>query len=250
MIIFMGLDSGSSRRWPSCAKETNRRLTPSRMFHLVWLGGIQLIGRAPLLKLGRLNYGRVKYWTILENPRLSERFSPGRERLTWEGEILEYTGRFSPERELSRLGEKYHFGAVGTGLEKKKSERRELFKDKKLGYSSKSLRRGKILRLEAVSVELEKFPRTKSNTHRVSVHGSSLEREILAWARERLTWEGEILGYTGGSSLERERLTWEGEILGYTGRFSPERKLSRLGEKWHFGTVETVRFSLERESLA
>ncbi|KAF1871997.1 hypothetical protein Lal_00012216 [Lupinus albus] len=46
--------------------------------------------------------------------RLSERFSPERERLTWDGEILEYTGRFSPERELSRLGEKYHFGSVGT----------------------------------------------------------------------------------------------------------------------------------------
>ncbi|KAF1884287.1 hypothetical protein Lal_00042939 [Lupinus albus] len=29
----------------------------------------------------------------------------------------------------------------------------------------------------------------------------------------------------------RERLTWEGEILEYTGRFSPERELSRLGEK-------------------
>ncbi|KAF1879555.1 hypothetical protein Lal_00006022 [Lupinus albus] len=51
-------------------------------------------------------------------------------------------------------------------------------------------------------------------------------------------------------SPERERLTYEGEILGYTEGFSPERKLSRLGEKWHFGTVETVRFSLERESLA
>ncbi|KAF1879728.1 hypothetical protein Lal_00039740 [Lupinus albus] len=46
--------------------------------------------------------------------RLSERFSPERERLTWEGQILENRGRFSPEPELSRLGEKYHFGAVGT----------------------------------------------------------------------------------------------------------------------------------------
>ncbi|KAF1891598.1 hypothetical protein Lal_00008026 [Lupinus albus] len=51
-------------------------------------------------------------------------------------------------------------------------------------------------------------------------------------------------------SLERERFTWEGEILGYTGGFSPERELSRLGEKCHFGAVATVRFSLERESLA
>ncbi|KAF1886010.1 hypothetical protein Lal_00021289 [Lupinus albus] len=41
--------------------------------------------------------------------RLSERFFPGRERLTWEGEILGYTGRFSPEREWSRLGEKMMF---------------------------------------------------------------------------------------------------------------------------------------------
>ncbi|KAF1860420.1 hypothetical protein Lal_00037762 [Lupinus albus] len=48
------------------------------------------------------------------NPRLSERFSPGREKLTWEGEILGYTRGFSLERELSRLGEKWHFGTVDT----------------------------------------------------------------------------------------------------------------------------------------
>ncbi|KAF1863072.1 hypothetical protein Lal_00018919 [Lupinus albus] len=48
-------------------------------------------------------------------------------------------------------------------------------------------------------------------------------------------------------SLGRERFTWEGEILGYIGEFSPERELSRLGEKWHFGAVDTVRLSLERE---
>ncbi|KAF1892722.1 hypothetical protein Lal_00042613 [Lupinus albus] len=45
-------------------------------------------------------------------------------------------------------------------------------------------------------------------------------------------------------SLERERFTWEGEILGYTGGFLPERELSRLGEKCYFGAVATVRFSL------
>ncbi|KAF1874102.1 hypothetical protein Lal_00041546 [Lupinus albus] len=37
--------------------------------------------------------------------RLSEGFSPQRERLTWEGEILGYTGGFSLERELGRLSE-------------------------------------------------------------------------------------------------------------------------------------------------
>ncbi|KAF1865917.1 hypothetical protein Lal_00033378 [Lupinus albus] len=52
------------------------------------------------------------------------------------------------------------------------------------------------------------------------------------------------------SSLERERFNWEGEILGYTGGFSLEREMSCLGEKWHLGLVDTVRFSLERESLA
>ncbi|KAF1870711.1 hypothetical protein Lal_00026374 [Lupinus albus] len=35
------------------------------------------------------------------NPRLSERFSPGREKLTWECEILGYTGGFSPRREMA-----------------------------------------------------------------------------------------------------------------------------------------------------
>ncbi|KAF1894767.1 hypothetical protein Lal_00021061 [Lupinus albus] len=48
-------------------------------------------------------------------------------------------------------------------------------------------------------------------------------------------------------SPERERITWESEILGYTGGFSPERELSRLSEKWQFGAVDTVRLSLERE---
>ncbi|KAF1862577.1 hypothetical protein Lal_00014117 [Lupinus albus] len=48
-------------------------------------------------------------------------------------------------------------------------------------------------------------------------------------------------------SPERERITWEGEILGYTGRFSFERELPRLGEKWQTGAFDTVRFSLERE---
>ncbi|KAF1859993.1 hypothetical protein Lal_00027841 [Lupinus albus] len=45
---------------------------------------------------------RYQFW----KSRLSERFSPEREGITWEGEILGYTGGFSPERELSRLGEK------------------------------------------------------------------------------------------------------------------------------------------------
>ncbi|KAF1867860.1 hypothetical protein Lal_00012756 [Lupinus albus] len=51
---------------------------------------------------------RVKEETEEESwkPRLSERFSPERERITWDGEILGYTRGFSPERELSRLGEK------------------------------------------------------------------------------------------------------------------------------------------------
>ncbi|KAF1894675.1 hypothetical protein Lal_00027053 [Lupinus albus] len=48
------------------------------------------------------------------DPRLSERFSPERERITWEGEILDYTGRFSPEREFPRLGEKWQTGVVVT----------------------------------------------------------------------------------------------------------------------------------------
>ncbi|KAF1881728.1 hypothetical protein Lal_00032199, partial [Lupinus albus] len=60
--------------------------------------------------------------------RLSERFSPERERITWEGEILGYTGGFSPERELSRLGEKWQFWAVnpkhilGLELEEKREK--------------------------------------------------------------------------------------------------------------------------------
>ena len=58
MIYFTGEVSGSSPGWPSCAKEKNRRLT--------WLlhacsplgsGGYSSVGRAPLLQLGRCDYG-------------------------------------------------------------------------------------------------------------------------------------------------------------------------------------------------
>ncbi|KAF1894174.1 hypothetical protein Lal_00004096, partial [Lupinus albus] len=58
---------------------------------------------------------REKSW----DSRLSERFLPGRERLTWEGEILGYTEGFSTERELARLGEK--------GSTRRRGERREIF---------------------------------------------------------------------------------------------------------------------------
>ncbi|KAF1870539.1 hypothetical protein Lal_00025666 [Lupinus albus] len=45
-------------------------------------------------------------------PRLIQRFSLERERCIWEGEILGYTGGFSPERELYHPGEKWQFWAV------------------------------------------------------------------------------------------------------------------------------------------
>ncbi|KAF1874311.1 hypothetical protein Lal_00013750 [Lupinus albus] len=37
-------------------------------------------------------------------PRLIERFSPERKRISWEGEILDYTRGFSPGREMAILG--------------------------------------------------------------------------------------------------------------------------------------------------
>ncbi|KAF1865927.1 hypothetical protein Lal_00033389 [Lupinus albus] len=37
-------------------------------------------------------------------PRLIERFSPERKRISWEGEILDYTGGFSTGREMAILG--------------------------------------------------------------------------------------------------------------------------------------------------
>ncbi|KAF1869459.1 hypothetical protein Lal_00022865 [Lupinus albus] len=95
------------------------------------------------------------------DPRLSERFSFGRERFTWEGEILGHTGEFSPERELSRLGEKWHFGAFDTGENfKEKRERRAFQEQGALGLILE-LEKREILRLEVVSVEFEKLPRAE-----------------------------------------------------------------------------------------
>ncbi|KAF1873986.1 hypothetical protein Lal_00041426 [Lupinus albus] len=49
----------------------------------------------------------ILFFTLYQSweSHLSERFSPGRERLTWEGEIMGYTEGFSLERELFRLSE-------------------------------------------------------------------------------------------------------------------------------------------------
>ncbi|CAI8583167.1 unnamed protein product [Vicia faba] len=59
MIYFTGEVSGSSPGWPSCAKEKNKRktdLTPLCMLQL-GSGGYSSVGRAPLLQLGRCDYG-------------------------------------------------------------------------------------------------------------------------------------------------------------------------------------------------
>ncbi|CAI8591870.1 unnamed protein product [Vicia faba] len=62
MIYFTGEVSGSSPGWPSCAKEKNKRktdLTPLCMLQL-GSGGYSSVGRAPLLQLGRCDYGNGK----------------------------------------------------------------------------------------------------------------------------------------------------------------------------------------------
>ncbi|KAF1859189.1 hypothetical protein Lal_00001020 [Lupinus albus] len=74
-------------------------------------------------------------------PRLSERFSPERERVTWEGEILGYTGGFSPERELSRLEKRENRDfqeqrALGLILE---LEKRVNMSDKRDGVTNENL---------------------------------------------------------------------------------------------------------------
>ncbi|KAF1870608.1 hypothetical protein Lal_00025925 [Lupinus albus] len=79
----------------------------------------------------------------------------------------------------------------------------------------------------------------------------SLKRGILAQARdsrsrENLTYQSWKSCLSERFSPERERITWEGEILGYTGGFSPERELSRLGENWQFGAVDTVNMNDEK----
>ncbi|KAF1873949.1 hypothetical protein Lal_00013914 [Lupinus albus] len=66
----------------------------------------------------RYDFFATNFWVLLSrvlhgffvqrDSRLSEKGSPGG------GEILDYTGGFSPERELSRLGEKWQFWAVDT----------------------------------------------------------------------------------------------------------------------------------------
>ncbi|KAF1894407.1 hypothetical protein Lal_00027104 [Lupinus albus] len=138
-------------------------------------------------------------------------------------------------------------GQMGENFEEKR-ERRAFQEQGALGLILE-LEKREILKLEAVSVELEKLPRTKPNTHRALIAShtchASTDFELCNSCND------DFLDITvDPHDVElycTNLLTWEGETLGNTGGFSPERELSRLGEKWHFGTVDTVRFSLERE---
>ncbi|KAF1881609.1 hypothetical protein Lal_00039825 [Lupinus albus] len=72
-------------------------------------------------------------------------------------------------------------------------------------------------------------------------HCPKLPQSVNAVRVERPRSTGRVFTMSGA-----EASIVDGLIKG----FSLERELSRLGEKWHFGAVETVRFSLMRESLA
>lgn len=59
MIYFTGEVSGSSPGWPSCAGEKKRieKASDSFMYATLDSGGYSSVGRAPLLQLGRCDYG-------------------------------------------------------------------------------------------------------------------------------------------------------------------------------------------------
>ncbi|KAF1868089.1 hypothetical protein Lal_00034031 [Lupinus albus] len=204
---------------------------------------------------------REKTIVVLGESRLGEKGSPGRVK-SWT--ILE-----------SRLGEKWHFGTVET-------VRFSLEREAKLWleYISKCVKFEMGLRPELRVTfgheEISDFP-TLVNKCRMSEdnvrmrdaaafhygpqrnfsHGKG-KGKVFQEERKPYSPPTSSLGHTshgpkthtnaGGSRLNSQSLfTWEGEIQDYTGGFSPERELSRLGEKWYFGIVEIVRFSLERE---
>ncbi|KAF1898757.1 hypothetical protein Lal_00000659 [Lupinus albus] len=137
------------------------------------------------------------------------------------------SSRLKVEILSSRVIHFSHEDDEDTNITKRRKEEdlSRLSKTKLQDLESQSL--GKILRLEAVSVELEKLPRTKPNTHR-----DSRLSEVFSPGRERLTWEGEIMGYTGGFSLERElaRLSEKGSTERVNSWAILEN--SRLSEGW------------------
>ncbi|KAF1860326.1 hypothetical protein Lal_00037665 [Lupinus albus] len=59
------------------------------------------------------------------------------------------------------------------------------------------------------------------------------------WRRRKVICSKSSAVSVMGFSPVRERLTWEGEILGYTGGFSPERGLARLREEGSNGRVKS-----------
>ncbi|KAF1888284.1 hypothetical protein Lal_00046695 [Lupinus albus] len=106
------------------ARDHGRMVTPSG----AWTSGVD--------DPARVCIDMYVYATGSWKPRLSERFSPERERITWEGEIVGYTGGFSLERELSRLGEKWQFWVVDTcnrlhnpGLELEEKREKRAFQE-------------------------------------------------------------------------------------------------------------------------
>lgn len=57
MIYFTGEVSGSSPGWPSCAGERIEEASDYFMHAPLGSGGYSSVGRAPLLQLGRCDYG-------------------------------------------------------------------------------------------------------------------------------------------------------------------------------------------------
>ncbi|KAF1878103.1 hypothetical protein Lal_00022763 [Lupinus albus] len=98
------------------AENTKKELASAIIMHDYPLSIVDLVGfrRKSGYYLIYVDFKQSKDGYHSSDPRLGERFSFERERITWEGEILDYTRRFSPERELPRLGEKWQTGAVDT----------------------------------------------------------------------------------------------------------------------------------------
>ncbi|KAF1882322.1 hypothetical protein Lal_00038968 [Lupinus albus] len=94
------MDAMQMLAWSSDSANVERH----RNFKLVMVQSLVKSNLEQILESTRINLSFGSIYQSWE-PRLSEKVSPGRERLTREGEIPGYTEGFSPERELFCLSE-------------------------------------------------------------------------------------------------------------------------------------------------
>ncbi|KAF1877046.1 hypothetical protein Lal_00033599 [Lupinus albus] len=159
--------------------------------------------------------GRVKSWAILKDSRLSE-------------SCLAWARVASPERELSRLGEKSDILDLSR-LDFGSSNVASFGSSDVASFGSSDVASSGSSDVASFgSSDLASFGSSDVACFGSSDLASFGSSDVASFGSSNYqSWDSRL---NERFSLGRDRLTWEGEILGYTGGFSLERELARLSE--------------------